>query len=283
MCRVGLVCVVLAVGLALGAGGARAELAAMEPEEASRALKAGLLVRLAEDMELDDSRAAELLHAYRDHALHVEALRARQAELRQELMHAVGDDAESGLERLIETDLQLREAREAAARELGQDLAPAERARLYLLLSTLEEHVQSLLEPGKPFPAAHAELIERGMRALAPPADPEEAIRLALQGWARGLQSQDLDRAMLSYSEHFEHEEYGDRAGMREFLQQAKDLGYLSGMEVTLEDAEVRLRNGTAQVRPIELHGNFGQLTTAFTLRRENGHWRIIRFEMDEM
>src|SRR5690606_37372916 len=109
------------------------------------ALKAGLLLDLAEDLGLSDEQTLTLLRAFRTHEEQRMELREQQAALRAELKDYTGEELPERLEDLMRVDARLHALESDFARSQGEGLAPAQRVRLYLLLSTLEEHSRALL------------------------------------------------------------------------------------------------------------------------------------------
>ncbi len=104
---------------------------------------------------------------------------------------------------------------------------------------------------------------------------PEEAVNAQVNKFAQALKAKDIDTAMTLFSEKFEHYEWGDKAGAKEFLQQAADVGYLDGLEVDLSKMQIKVEGSTATVYPIEVTGNFGSTTVELVFTNENGNWLI--------
>ncbi len=109
---------------------------------------------------------------------------------------------------------------------------------------------------------------------------PEEAARAALEAMGAAVTEGDLDTVMTYFSEDFEHYEYGDKAGWRQFQQDAMDQGYWDGIEVDGSDAEVKVDGDTASVYPVTVNGAFGTLTFEYILKNEDGTWRVIEFDV---
>jgi len=104
---------------------------------------------------------------------------------------------------------------------------------------------------------------------------PEEQVAEKLTAWKTALEANDLDGLMLLYSDNFEHYEYGDKAGMKDFLMQASDMGYLEGIEVSLELTETTIEGDKAVAFPVDVIGAFGALAFEHTLTNEDGVWMI--------
>ncbi len=107
-------------------------------------------------------------------------------------------------------------------------------------------------------------------------ASPEEAVAAQLEAFKQAMLAEDIDAIMATYSDDFEHYEWGDKEGARDFMQQAIDMGYTEGMEVITEDAEIVLQDdGSAQVYPVDLSGAFGTVTLELTFADKDGEWLI--------
>ncbi len=104
---------------------------------------------------------------------------------------------------------------------------------------------------------------------------PEEAINAQVNKFAQALKAKDIDTVMTVFSEKFEHYEWGDKAGAKEFLQQSADVGYLDGLEIDLSKMQIKVEGSTATAYPIEISGNFGSTTVELVFTNENGNWLI--------
>ena len=105
---------------------------------------------------------------------------------------------------------------------------------------------------------------------------PEEAINDALDTYQTGLVEQNVDTIMLAFAENFEHYEWGDKAGAREFMSQAADMGYLEDIELIRDEMELEIEGDSAVAYPIDLEGSFGALTLELTFgKQDDGAWLI--------
>lgn len=105
--------------------------------------------------------------------------------------------------------------------------------------------------------------------------NPVDAVTKQLEAFKAGLLAEDLDAIMAPFSESFSHYEWGDKAGARDFLSQAIDMGYLEGLEVDIENAEKKVEGDGASAYPIELSGPFGSVTLELVFTKEAGGWMI--------
>ena len=109
----------------------------------------------------------------------------------------------------------------------------------------------------------------------------EELIKEAASGMTAAMVAQDLDKLMTFFSEDFENWEWGDKAGFKDFIGEAIDMGYLESAEVDMEDAEYKIEDGTGTVSPIELTASFGSATLEATLKKEGTAWLIVGMDVE--
>lgn len=111
-------------------------------------------------------------------------------------------------------------------------------------------------------------------------ASPEEAVLAVLTDMGNAATAGDLDKVMTYFSEDFEHYEYGDKAGWKQFQQDAVDQGYWEGIEFDGSEAEIKIDGDSASVYPVDVTGAFGSLTFEYILKNEDGTWRIVEFDV---
>lgn len=114
-------------------------------------------------------------------------------------------------------------------------------------------------------------------------ATPEEDIRIQMERWRTAMIDHDLDAIMAVFSDKFEHFDWRDKAGARQFIQEAIDIGYLDDIEVHLDQAEIKVDGTLASVYPVNLAGAFGSLTMELFLTRENGKWLVTGLDAPGM
>ncbi len=107
----------------------------------------------------------------------------------------------------------------------------------------------------------------------------EQLIGNTLAEWKAGLVEENLDRFIATFSEDFSSSQGGGKAEIGDFIGGAMEQGYLEGVEVNVEDAEIKIEGDTATASPVELDGVFGVMTFGVTLKKEDGTWRIIGME----
>ncbi len=112
---------------------------------------------------------------------------------------------------------------------------------------------------------------------------PEEAVTAQVNKFAEAMKTKNLDGVMAVFSEKFEHYEWGDKAGAREFLQQAIDVGYLDGLEIDLSKMQIKVEGATATVYPIDIRGNFGSTVVELVFTNENGNWLVTGLDASDL
>ena len=112
-------------------------------------------------------------------------------------------------------------------------------------------------------------------------ASDEELIRSVLDVWAAGQAEQDADKVMTCYSEDFSNYEIPDKDAVRDFIEQAIDMGYYEGVEVLFDDAEIEIDGATATVYPIDWSSDAGEVTIETVLTKEAGDWLITDMEIE--
>ena len=146
-------------------------------------------------------------------------------------------------------------------KEMVGSLSAEQQAALYLLLSQL-----ALGEAAEPAETAAA---------------PEEVIAEGIKGYFQAAIDGDGDAMLDFFSEDFRHFMFGDREGLRAYLDDARASGYLEGMEVDLSYAEFKEEDGRITVYPVDVQGTFGLVTFEYVLHQENGEWRVIELDVE--
>jgi len=108
----------------------------------------------------------------------------------------------------------------------------------------------------------------------------EELIGRMLEKWKASGEAQDIDGQMALLSENFEGEQ-GGRDELKEFMLEAKDMGYLDDMKVILEEVEVKIEGTTATAYPLTIETAMGEATIGLELTKEAGGWMITGMEME--
>lgn len=105
---------------------------------------------------------------------------------------------------------------------------------------------------------------------------PEEQIKVEMENWRTAMANKDLDGIMALFSDNFKHYDWRNKDGARQFIKDAIDIGYLDGIDVILEDAEIKVDGQSATVYPVDIVGGFGSLTMELMLANEGGKWLLV-------
>lgn len=121
--------------------------------------------------------------------------------------------------------------------------------------------------------------------AEAKASDPKDAFLGAIGNIKKWAADEDLDSLMSIISEDFEHYEVGGKEELRDFLQSAIDMGYVSmyadDTEILTDDTEIEMDGeDTAIFYPIDVEGPFGAATLEFEAKLEDGTWRIVTLDI---
>ena len=105
----------------------------------------------------------------------------------------------------------------------------------------------------------------------------QEQIQKLLDKWKEAGLAKDIEKAMPLFSDKFKSAEYGDKAGLKTFLQDAFSAGYLKDMEIDMAKAKTTIDNkkGTALVGPITMTARFGTATIDLELAKEGANWLV--------
>lgn len=166
----------------------------------------------------------------------------------------------------------VQSAQADVAAELQKKVAELSTEQQAALLLLLDQLASASAAPAAP--AAEAEA------APAPAADdPKEACKAVINTFATAAAKEDIDGMLSVFSDNFEHYQYGDKAGIKEFLQQSADMGYLEGIEFSMDDAEFEMDGDTMSVYPVDVEGSFGSITFEYILKKEGDAWKIVEFD----
>jgi len=108
----------------------------------------------------------------------------------------------------------------------------------------------------------------------------EELIRNVLGKWKAAAEALDIEAQMALCSESLESD-WGDKEATKEFMLDAKDMGYLDDMEVITDEAEITIDGNVATVYPLEVQTAMGGATVGLTLTKEAGGWIITELESE--
>jgi hypothetical protein len=107
----------------------------------------------------------------------------------------------------------------------------------------------------------------------------EKQIAKVIDTWKAAIETADIDSAMTCYAENYTDPEGRGKEESAEFLAEAKDQGYLEGIEVLTEDMIIEIDGEEAVAEPISLIGSFGGVELSYTLTKVDGAWLITSGE----
>ena len=116
--------------------------------------------------------------------------------------------------------------------------------------------------------------------ATANKPSPEEQIKATVDGWSAAMIAKDLDKVMSFYSEKFEHNEWGDKAKMKESLKTFLDSGMLDGLQVNTANTAIKVDGGTGTAYPIDLSTQQGTATAELRFAGEESGWLIVGIDV---
>ena len=103
----------------------------------------------------------------------------------------------------------------------------------------------------------------------------EEMILGLVDDAMAALKAGDIDTMVANYADTFESDQGGGTAEMKEFLQGAKDQGFLDEIQIDLTNLVITVDGSKASAKPIDLEGAFGSLTIEFDLEKIDGRWMV--------
>ncbi|MCC6697318.1 MAG: hypothetical protein IT365_16940 [Candidatus Hydrogenedentes bacterium] len=106
--------------------------------------------------------------------------------------------------------------------------------------------------------------------------DDRTLIMNTMNGWKAGLIEKNIESVMAAYSESFRDQEGRGKAEVRDFIQGAINEGYLDGITIDLDVAQVTINDVEATVSPIPVTGGQGGVSLSMLLKKENGAWLIV-------
>ena len=104
----------------------------------------------------------------------------------------------------------------------------------------------------------------------------QKQISGLMKEWKAAYQQEDIDKMLASYSDDYEGANGEGKEEVRGFLEQIKDGGYLTGSEMDLDGAKIKVTGNTATVEPIRYAGDWGEMQTTRLLKKENNVWRVV-------
>ena len=107
----------------------------------------------------------------------------------------------------------------------------------------------------------------------------EELVANLVADWQTALEAKDMEALMALYSENYVGQQGEDKAGVRNFLEQAAAMGYLDNLQIDTSGAETSIEEGTASVGPVAITGPMGGMNFTMKLAKEEDGWLIVKGE----
>lgn len=128
--------------------------------------------------------------------------------------------------------------------------------------------------------AAMLVLVNGIVEASASKETPEEGAMKTVKAYVKAAEDADVEMLMTLISENFHHDEVGDKAALKVFVDEVKTEGKLEDITGNTADAETTVEGDVVTVYPVELEGIFGTVTYQFRLKKEADAWKIVGFVM---
>ncbi len=110
--------------------------------------------------------------------------------------------------------------------------------------------------------------------------DPEEQIAELLATFEELMEAQDIDGALALYADDFTSTQGMNKQALGDFMQGAKDQGALNGIEISIENTEIVIKeDGTATAGPIQITASAFSISQMLTLINVDGTWLVLRAE----
>jgi ketosteroid isomerase-like protein len=108
----------------------------------------------------------------------------------------------------------------------------------------------------------------------------QKSIDKTLADWKAAIEAKNIDAMMPAYSEDFKGERGEGKAEIKDFLNKAKEQGYLDGAKVDMAETKTKIEKGIATVSPVKLSSNAGSMAVTLSMKRDPDKvWRIVASE----
>jgi hypothetical protein len=257
------------------------------------------LVKIAGEAELDAYDMTELLAGYAEYREMMDGLEAKLTEAKTALDAAIAagneSDAGTALEALMDANDAVFAAKQEALSEAATLIGDLNAAKLYMVLFSPCKAKKVMLNCLDPQPAAAAPCAVAAAApatcTAAPAVSPEEEVMTTVKEIVASVLAGDIEKLLGFVSKDFYHPEVGDIDSVNDYIEMGKEAGYLDdvpavieehGGEISLEDAEVEIKDGEASVYPIDAMANEGSVSVELVLKKEDdGKWRVIGGDAD--
>ncbi|MBI1320622.1 MAG: hypothetical protein GC168_16990 [Candidatus Hydrogenedens sp.] len=129
---------------------------------------------------------------------------------------------------------------------------------------------------------------EKSAEAPAAAADaggsPEEQFKSAVKMIKQAAIDENVDAVMDLISDDFDHYQVGGKKELRDFIQNAIDMGYVSmyakDIEILTDDTEFEKDGDEIVIYPVDVEGAFGTVTLEFVVKEEGGKYKITTLDI---
>lgn len=108
-----------------------------------------------------------------------------------------------------------------------------------------------------------------------------EMVQSTTNTFVQGLVTKNVDAAMAVVSPDFYNPDAGDKAGLRTFIMDAIDQGYLDYAEADMTSVEYTIEGDKANVYPIVINSAAGSATIGLELTKKDGAWMVTGMEVE--
>jgi hypothetical protein len=112
--------------------------------------------------------------------------------------------------------------------------------------------------------------------AAPPPPSDEEVITALMVKNLDLIKAGDIATLMASYTDDFSSDQGMNKAAMQQFLEGARDQGFLEGFTANTTNMVVEVTGDTAKVTGATVEGAFGVLNLGFGLAKRDGQWVVV-------
>jgi len=109
----------------------------------------------------------------------------------------------------------------------------------------------------------------------------EDLVKAAVDTFIKGLVSKNPDACLTVVSPDFYHADAGDKAGLRNFIQDAIDSGYLDDAEADVSATKYTIEEGKAKAYPIVINSAAGSATLGMELTKKDKTWLISGMDVE--
>jgi len=269
---------------------------AADNTSADATLEMALLLQFTDEIGLGDYELMDVLAGYRQYRSTMDGYLQQRSEKQAALTKAISKN-ESGsvigslTQEIMGLDMDILRLKQSALNEASAVMDAKAVARLYLMVSKIKKDFAAKLmgnekaprpHQGKATPAKGKGKVKAAEEApaTAPAPKPEEAILTQAKVFLDKLAAKELDAAMAAVSDKFEHYEYGSKAELRSFLDEAVQAGYVDDLKIITDDTEVKIEGDKAVIYPVDVEGLFGSFTLELTCQKEGDSWMVSTLDI---